>query len=198
MDHERSYIEVFVDDPVLTGSADNLGSLEEPQAVAGSSTAFIKDADHPQPQGDVMTIVGSDGQRVPASALGVSTLEELVNQQSDTLAHELRADMIRPAGLKGLFTSSTTSSKPPQFLRADIIRVLKQLDVTYKEVGAGFICLHSPRYDYNHEGRLMLGFEVMIVKIPLFSLHGIQFKRLQGTVGQYRSMTNIILNSLRT
>ena len=39
--------------------------------------------------------------------------------------------------------------------------------------------------------------EIAIVKIPLLSLHGIQFKKVQGGMNQYRSMTSTILNSLR-
>lgn len=195
------------------------------------------------------------------------------------------ADVSRPAGLKGLFSSSTTSSKPPQFIRHDLIRVLKQLGVEYQEVRGGFICRHAPSINLddvrdqaqfeeersgkvghnrrisfgafrtrdrddlreeklsrtqsrrrqpdqsfvtnsdgsdeyvpnpnrgNEQGRdmaatttrvqedtgerLVLKFEIAIVKIPLFTLHGIQFKKVQGGMNQYRSMTSTILNSLR-
>lgn len=194
----------------------------------------------------------------------------------------------KPGGLKGLFSSSTTSSKSPEFIRHDIIRVLKQLGVEYTEIRGGFSCRHAPSInledvrDYggpmeeeksgrvnpahnrrisfgafrskereeersekpqrqpsrrrhpdssfvtNSEGseeyiqhmsrggdqgrdmaatttrvqddtgeRLILRFEIAIVKIPLFSLHGIQFKKVQGGMNQYRSMTSTILNSLR-
>lgn len=195
------------------------------------------------------------------------------------------ADVSRPAGLKGLFSSSTTSSKPPQFIRHDLIRVLKQLGVEYQEVRGGFVCRHAPsinledvrehgQFDDERSGkvghnrrisfgafrsrdrddireeklnrtqsrrrqpdqsfvsnsdgsdeyvqntnrgndptrdmaatttrvqedtgeRLVLKFEIAIVKIPLFTLHGIQFKKVQGGMNQYRSMTSTILNSLR-
>ncbi|KAK5937941.1 Serine/threonine-protein kinase [Knufia obscura] len=196
------------------------------------------------------------------------------------------ADISKPAGLKGLFSSSTTSSKPAQFIRHDLIRVLKQLGVEYTEVRGGFSCRHAPSINLddvregammedeksgkissghqrrisfgafrrgdrddireekmhrqrsqrrqpdqsfitNSEGsdeyvhnstrgenardmaatttrvqedtgeRLVLRFEIAIVKIPLFNLHGIQFKKVQGGMNQYRSMTSTILNSLR-
>lgn len=195
------------------------------------------------------------------------------------------AEVSRPAGLKGLFSSSTTSSKPPQFIRHDLIRVLKQLGVEYQEVRGGFVCRHAPSINLddvrdqgqfedersgkvghnrrisfgafrsrdrddlreeklnrtnsrrrqpdqsfvtnsdgsdeyvdsrnrgNEQGRdmgatttrvqedtgerLVLKFEIAIVKIPLFTLHGIQFKKVQGGMNQYRSMTSTILNSLR-
>ena len=190
----------------------------------------------------------------------------------------------KPAGLKGLFSTSTTSSKAPEFIRQDLIRVLKQLGVEHTPIRGGFSCRHAPSINLdevrdveeeksgrvqgghqrrisfagafrgkdreeikdekgvrrgpsrrrypdqsfvtNSEGseeylhsrreesgrdagatttrvqddtgeRLVLRFEIAIVKIPLLSLHGIQFKKVQGGMNQYRSMTGTILSSLR-
>ena len=44
---------------------------------------------------------------------------------------------------------------------------------------------------------LILRFEMSIVKIPLITLHGIQFKKIQGGMNQYKQMTQRILDSLR-
>jgi hypothetical protein len=44
---------------------------------------------------------------------------------------------------------------------------------------------------------LILRFEISVVKIPLISLHGIQFKKIQGGMNQYKQMTQRILDSLR-
>jgi hypothetical protein len=44
---------------------------------------------------------------------------------------------------------------------------------------------------------LILRFEISIVKIPLITLHGIQFKKIQGGMNQYKQMTQRILDSLR-
>ncbi|EXJ77415.1 CAMK/CAMKL/KIN1 protein kinase [Capronia epimyces CBS 606.96] len=198
-------------------------------------------------------------------------------------------EISKPASLKGLFSTATTSSKPPEFIRHDIIRVLNQLGVQYTVIKGGFSCRHAPSInlegvkepsagldeeksgraisghqrrisfgaafrgkeredvkddrlsrhhtrrrqpdqsfvsnsegseeylqqarhtgDQIHDGgatrtrvqddtgeRLVLRFEISIVKIPLLSLHGIQFKKVQGGMNQYRSMTSAILNSLR-
>ncbi len=207
-------------------------------------------------------------------------------------------EISKPAGLKGLFSTSTTSSKPPEFIRQDLIRVLNQLGVQYSVIRGGFSCRHAPSInlddikDYgspldeqersgrvtsghtrrisfggafrgkdkedisdeksrhgssrrrqpdqsfvtNSEGseeylhpnpkprnegqggrtgdggdagatrtkvqddsgeRLVLKFEIAIVKIPLLSLHGIQFKKVQGGMNQYRQMTGAILSGLR-
>ncbi|KAJ5091741.1 hypothetical protein NUU61_006611 [Penicillium alfredii] len=192
-------------------------------------------------------------------------------------------DLSKPVYLKGLFSVSTTSSKPLPVIRADIIRVLKQLAVEYVEIKGGFSCRHAPSIDLekvvdigppspdrqgqvshrrrisfggllshddsrehsklqrrsqapdrsfttNSEGsdefvsrdqsqggavgervvgetttrvqsdtgeNLVLRFEILIVKVPLFSLHGIQFKKVSGGMWQYREMAKKILDALR-
>ena len=198
-------------------------------------------------------------------------------------------DLSKPVYLKGLFSVSTTSSKPLPFIRADIIRVLKQLAVDYVEIKGGFSCRHAPSIDLDkvvdvsppspdrqgqisHRRRISFGgllghddsrddsrvghaklqrrtqappdrsfttnsdasdefvargqpqggavgervvgetttrvqsdtgenlvlrFEILIVKVPLFSLHGIQFKKVSGGMWQYREMAKKILDALR-
>ncbi|KAJ5682232.1 hypothetical protein N7462_005397 [Penicillium macrosclerotiorum] len=198
-------------------------------------------------------------------------------------------DLSKPVYLKGLFSVSTTSSKPLPVIRADIIRVLKQLAVDYVEIKGGFSCRHAPSIDLDkvvdisppspdrqgqmshrrrisfggllghddsrddsrgghpklqrrtqgqpdrsfttnsdgsdeyvareqpHSGtvgervvgetttrvqsdtgeNLVLRFEILIVKVPLFSLHGIQFKKVAGGMWQYREMAKKILDALR-
>ncbi|OAX80152.1 CAMK/CAMKL/KIN1 protein kinase [Emergomyces africanus] len=199
-------------------------------------------------------------------------------------------DFSKPVFLKGLFSVSTTSSKPLPFIRADIMRVLKQLGVEFAEIKGGFSCRHAPSIDlnrvmdvrppspdrdgkvsshrrrisfgglrghdkdenrdelrYSHTprtlrrqqgppdrsfitnsdgsdeymsardnaggervvgetttrvqsdtgGNLVLKFEILIVKVPLFSLHGIQFKKVSGGMWQYREMAKKILDALR-
>lgn len=200
-------------------------------------------------------------------------------------------DFAKPVYLKGLFSVSTTSSKPLTFIRADIIRVLKQLNVEHTEIKGGFSCRHAPSIDLDRihdarpssperqgqvasskrrisfgglrgaeEGRedpktihstrfarrnqgppdrsfvtnsedsdeyvphrennnatvgervvgetttrvqsdtgenLILRFEIVIVKFPLLSLHGLQFKKVSGGMWQYREMAKRILDALR-
>ncbi|EEH08323.1 protein kinase [Histoplasma capsulatum G186AR] len=199
-------------------------------------------------------------------------------------------DFSKPVFLKGLFSVSTTSSKPLPFIRADIMRVLKQLGVEFTEIKGGFSCRHAPSIDLNRVmdvrphspdregkvgghrrrisfgglrgydkdenreeprnthtsrtqrrqhgtpdrsfitnsdgsdeymsardngggervvgetttrvqsdtgGNLVLKFEILIVKVPLFSLHGIQFKKVAGGMWQYREMAKKILDALR-
>ncbi|KAI5808983.1 kinase-like domain-containing protein [Peziza echinospora] len=184
----------------------------------------------------------------------------------------LSSDFVKPVYLKGLFSVSTTSTKPPLAIRADIIRVLDQLGVSYREIKGGFSCVHRPSIDlksvvdnptpapeptnmvstpshrrklsfagssnqnssngpsgtgqasptkmsrrgrtetsYSNSdvssdevqesalgGSLILNFEIYLVKIPLLSLHGIQFKSVNKTnTWQYKSLASKILSELR-
>jgi hypothetical protein len=200
-----------------------------------------------------------------------------------TDAGESQSEM-KPVFLKGLFSVSTTSSKPLPYIRADIIRVLKELGVSYTEIKGGFSCRHAPSIDLNrvtenspsspafaspvHRRRISFGglkverereefrdserlpqmphstgrrrgpdasftasddsdedvrqgpndrpagetsthvesdlgesmalkFEIFIVKVPLFSLHGIQFKKVAGGTWQYKAKAQKILDALR-
>ena len=44
---------------------------------------------------------------------------------------------------------------------------------------------------------LVLRFEIFIVKVPLFTFHGIQFKKISGGMNQYKQMGQKIVDSLR-
>ena len=44
---------------------------------------------------------------------------------------------------------------------------------------------------------MVLEFEIFIVKVPLLTLHGIQFKRMEGNTWLYKSMADHILRELR-
>ncbi|KAI5855674.1 kinase-like domain-containing protein [Tricharina praecox] len=176
------------------------------------------------------------------------------------------SDFVKPVFLKGLFSVSTTSTKPPIEIRKDIIRVLDQLGVSYREIKGGFVCVHRPSIDlksvvegsseteatnmvstsahrrkisfgntggsssqqgssskqtssrrqradtsYTNSdasndsvndgvlgGSLILQFEIYIVKVPLLSLHGIQFKSHNKTnTWQYKSLASRILSELK-
>lgn len=211
---------------------------------------------------------------------------ELADAAAGTDAANTGDESFKPVYLKGLFSVSTTSSKPLPVIRADIIRVLKQLNIGFAEIRGGFSCRHAPSIDLNrivdppsperqgnmashrrkisfgglrsydrdedqprnshtsrtprrHQGppdqsfitasdgsddyvqhrdhgvgervigetttrvqndtgeNLVLRFEILIVKVPLFSLHGIQFKKVSGGMWQYREMAKKILDALK-
>jgi hypothetical protein len=53
----------------------------------------------------------------------------------------------KPVHLKGLFSVATTSTKPVQKMRADLIRVLDQLGISHEDVKGGFFCVYRPSID---------------------------------------------------
>ncbi|KAF2862860.1 Pkinase-domain-containing protein, partial [Piedraia hortae CBS 480.64] len=130
----------------------------------------------------------------------------------------------KPVFLKGVFSVSTTSSKPLYFIRSDIIRVLNELGVEYSPLRGGFRCKHAPspsgakvgdRRRFSAEqrqrevgetsthvqsdlgGSSALKFEIFVVKVPLINLHGVQFKKIEGGTWQYKAMAQRILERLR-
>lgn len=210
------------------------------------------------------------------------------------------SDLSKPVFFKGLFSVSTTSGKSVPAIRAEIRRVLRQLNVEFTEIKGGFSCRHAPSIDLNkvqdppgtssgqtpgHRrrfsfgglmrnddredgerppmtprtpgrsekersndrdrsdrdrdrsdrdrsfsnsetsvdsiprrnggtrklapgetstqvqsdlgGSMILEFEIFIVKVPLLSLHGIQFKRMDGNTWQYKNMADQILRELK-
>ncbi|KAH7388609.1 serine/threonine protein kinase-like protein Kin1 [Pyrenochaeta sp. MPI-SDFR-AT-0127] len=191
-------------------------------------------------------------------------------------------DAVKPVFLKGLFSVSTTSTRPLSYIQDDLIRVMDQLGVEWSEIKGGFRCRHVPSIDMNspasppsggHRRRISFGgfmggdkdrddfrdqnraphtpksrsrpsgvdrsytntdesdgseerddrrprravaagetsthvqsdmggsmilvFEILIVKVPLLTLHGIQFKKVDGGTWQYKNMAQTILTELK-
>jgi hypothetical protein len=213
--------------------------------------------------------------------------EETDQDLADYAAADSHGEGLKPVYLKGLFSVSTTSSKPLSFMRADIIRVLRQLGIEYREIKGGFTCRrmpsvdirkpvdspqqelqprasmaihkrrisfaglrggdkdkedlppstprtprrpimengstnseesleegHNRRHDTTSTPRLAAGettthvqndmnqgtelvFEILVVKVPLLSLHGLQFKKVDGNTWQYKQMATTILGELK-
>lgn len=193
---------------------------------------------------------------------GDSTIPEEMDPRDRTA---LKDDQFsRPVHLKGLFSVATTSTKPVQTMRSDLVRVLDHLGITHDEIKGGFFCMHRPsialdsvqeplppveefsagkksrrrlsfgspiaaaaqlagfgssekrvrpenesdasaesvpeltgRAELSGPGNAMIiQFEIYIVKFPLLSLHGIQFKRVGGDVWQYKNACVKILSEL--
>ncbi|GAA6059603.1 hypothetical protein JCM10212_005102 [Sporobolomyces blumeae] len=63
------------------------------------------------------------------------------------------ADSAKPVWLKGLFSVSTTTTKPVATLRSDLIKVLDRLGVQHRDVKNGFECVHVPSIDLSSFGK---------------------------------------------
>lgn len=133
---------------------------------------------------------------------------------------------IKPVFLKGLFSVTTTTTKHPSVIRADLIRVLERIGVKWRESKGRFECVHMPSIDLNvvvnddtedHHSfssedattvtnntpvvplpDLVVRFEIYIVKVPwLLGMHGLQFRRVGGDPWQYKNMCSKILTELK-
>jgi serine/threonine protein kinase KIN1/2 len=201
---------------------------------------------------------------------GTSTIPEESKPASGHLMDRPNTDQYaRPVHIKSLFSVSTTSTKPVQKMRSDLVRVLDQLGISHEEIKGGFCCVHRPsialesvqeptshapteefyaakktrrrlslsapiaaaaaqlanlgsgekrvRHETESDASgesvtdlhgtpredvsgsvdaRIVQFEVYIVKFPLLSLHGIQFKRVGGDVWQYKNACVKILGEL--
>lgn len=221
--------------------------------------------------------------RVQRQAYAANVVEETDEEVGEASVEKVdSAENMKPVFLKGLFSVSTTSGKPVPVIRAEIIRVLRQLGVDFTEIRGGFSCRHKPSIDLNnvadmppispqlapsgHRRRISFGgfnlgggssdrdrddlrdsqtpktprrqapdtsytnsdvseddmdietrhapgettthvqsdlggsmvliFEILLVKVPLLSLHGIQFKKVAGGTWQYKNMADQILKEL--
>ena len=252
-----------------------------PPASNRASTSRTKSLGHARREGIQARRARREGGR--EANLPEETDQELADEEQTRRSGSM--ENMKPVYLKGLFSVSTTSNKPLAVIRADIIRVLKQLGVEYTEIKGGFSCRHTPSIDLNRVmdpgapspdpqgyvestnrrrisfggfrggdrdqstqerplqmnrgtprrqapdtsftnseesaesvgrqegerpfgetsthvqselgGDMVLRFEIFIVKVPLFSLHGIQFKKVSGGTWQYKNMAQKILDALR-
>ncbi|CAO3679618.1 unnamed protein product [Umbelopsis ramanniana] len=162
------------------------------------------------------------GARTPRTSSVNATVNH--HSQSPTSSSGNADQSIRPVFVKGLFSVATTSTKEPAVIRADLIRVLDQLDVKWREGQGRFECVHMPSIEIGKisEKRLpplpngdsasspeapipaaqvpdmVVRFEINIVKVPwLLGMHGIQFRRVGGHPWQYKNMCSKILSEVK-
>ncbi|GAA6000382.1 uncharacterized protein JCM10292_001486 [Rhodotorula paludigena] len=63
-----------------------------------------------------------------------------------------KGESAKPVWLKGLFSVSTTTTKPIGQLRTDLVKVLDRLGVQHRDVKNGFECAHVPSIDLSSFG----------------------------------------------
>lgn len=140
----------------------------------------------------------------PASTAGSSAIPQGTADQT-----------VKQVFLKGLFSVTTTSTKHPSVIRADLIRVLERLGVKWRESKGRFECQHMPSIDVKQVvGKdssddsqaatpvtvpdLVVRFEIYIVKVSwLMGMHGLQFRRVSGDPWLYKNMCSRILAELK-
>ncbi|KAI9312873.1 hypothetical protein BX666DRAFT_1982764 [Dichotomocladium elegans] len=183
-----------------------------------TTTAKIAAADAAVPSGK------TPAQRLPEALESTSTPaapnsseihshEQSFPQSANGLDHRGTADdTVKQVFLKGLFSVTTTSTKHPSVIRADLIRVLERIGVKWRESKGRFECVHMPSIDMNRVKPedspsasaaiavpdLIVRFEIHIVKVSwLLGMHGLQFRRVSGDSWLYKNMCSRILAELK-
>lgn len=139
---------------------------------------------------------------------------------ASTISQGTADQPVKQVFLKGLFSVTTTSTKHPSVIRADLIRVLERLGVKWRESKGRFECQHMPSIDVKQVvGKdssddsqqqqqqattpvtvpdLVVRFEIHIVKVSwLMGMHGLQFRRVSGDPWLYKNMCSRILAELK-
>lgn len=125
-------------------------------------------------------------------------------------------ETVKQVFLKGLFSVTTTSTKHPSVIRADLIRVLERIGVKWRESRGRFECVHMPSIDMKRVKQddkvpdsptttshvtvpdLIVRFEIHIVKVSwLLGMHGLQFRRVSGDPFLYKNICSRILAELK-
>ena len=102
---------------------------------------------------------------------------------------------IKTVYLKGLFSVSTTSNKPPMVIRNIVQQYLMLNGIRFVDERSYFSCTY--RDSVSGPGRECVVFEVHIVRIGLIGLYGVQFKRQSGDIHLYKSICSQIIAGIR-
>ena len=148
-----------IEPPPGTSGSDN-SSYGGKKAVAGDGATSPSTEDTQRPSTSRAKSLGharkeSIQQRRMKRAQAANQQEHLnVPEETEAdLAKESAADTdadtpnVQPVVLKGLFSVSTTSSKPLSYIQRDIVRVMNQRGLEYEEIKGGFLCTHWPSWE---------------------------------------------------
>lgn len=93
--------------------------------------------------------------------------------------------------LSGWFSVSTTSSKPPLELIAEITRCLEANELVFEYDGSySFVC------EEDQKKSSVVAFEIEICKVTKMALLGLHLKRVRGSIWAYKKICNKVLANL--
>ncbi len=282
--------------PATSGSDRSDVSGQKVRSVNDAASEDIPASPRPTPTSRAKSLGHARRESIQARrAKREQNKEANVPEETDAELAEAQAaankspDAVKPVFLKGLFSVSTTSTRPLSYIQDNLIRVMDNLGVEWTEIKGGFRCRHTPgnessqapdtpssppvgfnkrrisfhgfmggsdkdrdegrdqnrggqtpksrssraqgadRSSYTNTdesdaseereerrprrnipagetsthvqsdmgGSTTLVFEILIVKVPLLTLHGIQFKKVDGGTWQYKNMAQTILAELK-
>ncbi|KAI8811424.1 kinase-like domain-containing protein [Cladochytrium replicatum] len=95
-------------------------------------------------------------------------------------------DRVEPRSLRFTFSVSTTSTKYPEVIMAEICRVLTDADVKYELTGFVAVC----------QGPEGVEFEIEVCKLPRLSMNGLRFKRMAGNSWGYKNLLTELISKM--
>lgn len=116
---------------------------------------------------------------------------------------------IRTVYLKGFFSINCTSNRSAMAIRNEILQYLILHNIRYEDRRSYFVCQYLPSFVRNGGGvpsTMAEGgdaapgrvtFEIHIVKVAFVGIHGLQFKRIQGQMVQYKNLVSQMIHSLK-
>ena len=133
----------------------SLGHTRQTSLQPRKSEKHARDHNAAPRESDVPEETDAELAAEEAEDAGYSSTEPMARGTKGTVGkHEAESqETLKPVYLKGLFSVSTTSSKPLSIIRSDIIRVLRQLGVDFREMKGGFSCRHVPSVDVGSRGK---------------------------------------------
>lgn len=134
---------------------------------------------------------GQNGHSRKLSSIFMRSTNSSKTQQHSSSEDDTSQDVIGGGGLlKGLFSMHTTSTKPVDMIRNDLIQVLDNLHLMWVETEAARL------FECSEEDGVQ--FEINIIKVPLLlGVHGLQFRRVSGNSWQYKNLCSRILTDLK-
>ncbi|KAI9027832.1 MAP/microtubule affinity-regulating kinase 1 [Hyaloraphidium curvatum] len=109
----------------------------------------------------------------------------------------------KPRSLRFTFNSSTTSSKHPDDIVHEVVGACEKTGMMCKAIGKYLLECSCPAAEAGMEGEGgavgsdVVRFEVEVCKLPrLKNLHGLRFKRVQGSSGQYKTFTEKLMAAI--
>jgi hypothetical protein len=127
------------------GAADGAGSTED-NTDRRPSTSRAKSLGHARKESIQQRRMKRAQQANQAEHLNVpeETEADLARESADT---DAETPTVQPVVLKGLFSVSTTSSKPLAVIQKDLMRVMNARGLEYEEIKGGFLCTHWPSWE---------------------------------------------------
>lgn len=95
--------------------------------------------------------------------------------------------------IKGVFNVDTTTMKPAEEIVEEVIRVLTESEIVFKQKGYIFKCKQKQPIDKAER----VQFDLEICQIHGLNMNGVRFKRISGGVWGYRTLCQTLMQKMK-